>query len=506
MLRTENAFDIGTIVVGELELGFVNEYLTAESGGERLATFPDVLATLSTADRADHLDRRHPRGRRGRGPARSQGQRPARRRRQGAERLPGGRGDARQAAGGVRACLTAARIAARLQALWEIAHGPGRRRRPPGVLVRRGAGDAAGRRMGPRGGARAGDRRPRQPVGAAGGWDGPLVTSGSHVDTVPDGGRYDGALGTVLGLELADELGTARWPGRGRPARLRRRGGAAVRRRHDRLAAARRHAGRSALCGALRDATGSTRRAGPRRVPGGARRSCRAIEPPVARAARPRRGPRRPAPRAARARRRHARGISTPAAVIEISGEAGHSGEVSMDERRDALAAAAEVVLAVEAAAARRAAADGRHRRDARGRARRAQRDPGPRAAAASTSAGSPRLAGAARRGDPRRRRRDRRRGAASTSRSSWCAAASRSTLDARPGGRGAARRAQAAASPATETWSGAGHDAQHLAALFAGAAAVRAAAAAARAIRRTRAPTRRTSSTRRWWPAKCFQ
>jgi DUF917 family protein len=48
-LRTENAFDIGTILVGEIELGFVNEYLTAESGGERLATFPDVLATLSPA-------------------------------------------------------------------------------------------------------------------------------------------------------------------------------------------------------------------------------------------------------------------------------------------------------------------------------------------------------------------------------------------------------------------------------------------------------------------------
>ncbi len=46
-LRTENAFDIGTIVVGEHELGFVNEYMTAEAGGERLATFPDVLATLS---------------------------------------------------------------------------------------------------------------------------------------------------------------------------------------------------------------------------------------------------------------------------------------------------------------------------------------------------------------------------------------------------------------------------------------------------------------------------
>jgi uncharacterized protein len=46
-LRTENAFDIGTIDVGDVELGFVNEYLTAESVGERLATFPDVLTTLS---------------------------------------------------------------------------------------------------------------------------------------------------------------------------------------------------------------------------------------------------------------------------------------------------------------------------------------------------------------------------------------------------------------------------------------------------------------------------
>jgi uncharacterized protein len=47
VLRTENAFDIGTIVVDELELGFVNEYLTAEVAGERLATFPDVLTTIS---------------------------------------------------------------------------------------------------------------------------------------------------------------------------------------------------------------------------------------------------------------------------------------------------------------------------------------------------------------------------------------------------------------------------------------------------------------------------
>jgi hydantoinase/carbamoylase family amidase len=36
--------------------------------------------------------------------------------------------------------------------------------------------------------------------------DGPFVTSGSHVDTVPNGGRHDGSLGTVLALEVVEEL------------------------------------------------------------------------------------------------------------------------------------------------------------------------------------------------------------------------------------------------------------------------------------------------------------
>jgi uncharacterized protein len=49
-MRYEHAFDIGSLRVGEVELGYVNEYLTAEAGGERLATFPDVLTTLSLAD------------------------------------------------------------------------------------------------------------------------------------------------------------------------------------------------------------------------------------------------------------------------------------------------------------------------------------------------------------------------------------------------------------------------------------------------------------------------
>jgi uncharacterized protein len=49
-IRYEHAFDIGSLRVGEVELGFVNEYLTAEANGERLGTFPDVLTTLSLRD------------------------------------------------------------------------------------------------------------------------------------------------------------------------------------------------------------------------------------------------------------------------------------------------------------------------------------------------------------------------------------------------------------------------------------------------------------------------
>ncbi len=36
--------------------------------------------------------------------------------------------------------------------------------------------------------------------------DEPFVTGGSHVDTVPNGGRHDGALGTVLAIEAAEAL------------------------------------------------------------------------------------------------------------------------------------------------------------------------------------------------------------------------------------------------------------------------------------------------------------
>jgi DUF917 family protein len=47
-LETRRAYDIGGITLSDgTLLRFVNEYMTAERDGERLATFPDVIATLS---------------------------------------------------------------------------------------------------------------------------------------------------------------------------------------------------------------------------------------------------------------------------------------------------------------------------------------------------------------------------------------------------------------------------------------------------------------------------
>jgi len=63
--------------------------------------------------------------------------------------------------------------------------------------------------------ARATELRLDSWVDAAGNWhaalpgttpDAPTFFVGSHLDTVPDGGRYDGLLGVLLGLELAGEL------------------------------------------------------------------------------------------------------------------------------------------------------------------------------------------------------------------------------------------------------------------------------------------------------------
>ena len=46
-LRTEGGFDHGALSVGGLLLRYLNEYMTVDRGSERVATYPDVIATLS---------------------------------------------------------------------------------------------------------------------------------------------------------------------------------------------------------------------------------------------------------------------------------------------------------------------------------------------------------------------------------------------------------------------------------------------------------------------------
>ena len=170
------------------------------------------------------------------------------------------------------------------------------------------------------------------------------MTSGSHVDTVPDGGRYDGALGTVLGLELV---------ARPRPS------GAGL------LVCAAEEAprfgagtvGSRLLVGSLpvsalselTDAQGIT-----------AARALADYREALAELPRAQPAPERVLAHAevhvAQRRALRELGVVTRVASprrlrVTIDGRSGHSGEVSMEARRDALPAAAELILAVEAAA-----------------------------------------------------------------------------------------------------------------------------------------------------------
>ncbi len=50
MTEARGGFDVGVMTIkGERtwELSFVNEYMTMESGGKRLATFPDLMTTFN---------------------------------------------------------------------------------------------------------------------------------------------------------------------------------------------------------------------------------------------------------------------------------------------------------------------------------------------------------------------------------------------------------------------------------------------------------------------------
>jgi len=43
------------------------------------------------------------------------------------------------------------------------------------------------------------------------GGDGPAVLLGSHIDSVPEGGRFDGALGVLCAIEAVESLIDLRW-------------------------------------------------------------------------------------------------------------------------------------------------------------------------------------------------------------------------------------------------------------------------------------------------------
>jgi hydantoinase/carbamoylase family amidase len=242
------------------------------------------------------------------------------------------------------------RVSARLDALWRIARGPG------GGADRPAYSDAEAEAMrlvagwAFEAGLAAGVDAHGNLWAVPEDWQGPLVSAGSHVDTVPDGGRYDGALGTVLALELADSLraGTA---GGARPALL-----VCAAEEAPRFGAG--TIGSRLLAGTLEegaladlvDAGGIGATAARERYLAQLADLPALEDPPLARL--------RAHAEIHIAQRRSLETIGVVERVavprrlrIELAGEAGHAGEVPMDARHDALAAAAEVVLAVERAA-----------------------------------------------------------------------------------------------------------------------------------------------------------
>jgi N-carbamoyl-L-amino-acid hydrolase len=239
-----------------------------------------------------------------------------------------------------------ARIAARLDALWEIAQAPGGGADRPAwspaeaEAMRLVAGWARDAGLAP-----ALDDHGN--LWALPPGDGAVATSGSHVDTVPAGGRYDGALGTVLALEAAAAAGTGvlicaaeeapRFGAGTLGSRLLT--GALDAAELDAMADADGTTAEAARAAYLAELAALDRLDGPPPL-----HRMRAhvevhIEP-----------------------RHELRSRGADLGVVEriaaphrhqlvVEGEAGHAGEVAMADRRDALAAAAELVLALETAA-----------------------------------------------------------------------------------------------------------------------------------------------------------
>ena len=177
----------------------------------------------------------------------------------------------------------------------------------------------------------------------------PALLLGSHLDTVPDAGRYDGMLGVLLAIEVADRIE------RRRRCRSRSRCSPSATRRA--RASAPRCSGRAPFAGTVGDAwlatpdrkgvtlaqafvdSASTPRASPTRP--GARTTSSATSRPTSSRARTCSRPDRPL------------GVVTSIAgarrfALQLTGRAGHAGGTPYARRHDALVGAAEIVVAIE--------------------------------------------------------------------------------------------------------------------------------------------------------------
>jgi len=244
--------------------------------------------------------------------------------------------------------LDGPRIAARLEALWALAQAPGGGADRPAYSSQ----EAAAMRLVADWCADAGLGPALDAHGnlwALPDGDGPVATSGSHVDTVPAGGRYDGALGTVLALEAVAALGD--------------RAGVLVCAAEEAPRFSAGTLGSRLMTGALPEAALADLRDADGVSAADARDAFLADLDDL-----PRLEGRPPIhrigahvevhiePRHELRRRGAGLGVVERIAAphrheLIVEGEAGHAGEVAMGDRRDALAATAEIVLALEAAA-----------------------------------------------------------------------------------------------------------------------------------------------------------
>jgi allantoate deiminase len=181
----------------------------------------------------------------------------------------------------------------------------------------------------------------------------PVLVIGSHLDTVPDAGKYDGVLGVLLGVAAVQALGGRRLPfgvdvmafseEEGVRYRVPFLGSMAVCGRFDRRLLERRDAGGVAMSEAFRDFGLDPSRIAEAAYPGG--RMLGYLEAHIEQG---------PVLEALRAPVGVVEAIAGQSRIwAEVRGRAGHAGTLPMQGRLDALTAAAELVLEVERLARR---------------------------------------------------------------------------------------------------------------------------------------------------------